>query len=130
MADPHNGFARGNGPEGADWAGDDWSRGPGPDDAMPDIDIMEYVRLLWARKWIIIGILVATVVFASAWSMTQPKLYRATTKVIVEPSSKINNNQFDAFVNYWQLDRYIADQIQVLNTERLGQRVVDRLGLA
>mgnify|MGYP002064354993 CR=1 FL=1 len=74
--------------------------------------------------------LAATVVLASAWSMTQPKLYRATTKLIVEPSAKINNNQFDAFVNYWQLDRYIADQIQVLNTERLGQRVVDRLGLA
>lgn len=130
MADPHNGYAPGVGPEGADWSGEAWVQAQGADDAMPDIDIMEYVRLLWARKWIILGILAATVVLASAWSMTQPKLYRATTKVIVEPSSKINNNQFDSFVNYWQLDRYIADQIHVLNTERLGQRVVDRLGLA
>ncbi|MCD4749505.1 MAG: polysaccharide biosynthesis tyrosine autokinase [Thermoanaerobaculales bacterium] len=116
--------------EQVDWSQSRRPEGVGFDDSMPEIDVMEYGRLLWARKWIIFGVFVATVVFASAWSMTQPKLYSARTKLIVEPSSKINNNQFDAFVNYWQLDRYIADQIQVLKTERLSQRVVDRLGLA
>lgn len=110
---------------------DGFPLGPGPrfDDGGHEIDVMEYVRLLWARRWMVAAVLVATVVLATAWSLTRPKLYQATTKVIVEPTSSINNNQFDAFVSYWQLDRYISDQVQVLETERLARRVVKRLGL-
>ena len=95
-----------------------------------EIDIMEYVGLLWSRRWLVLAVLVTTVVLATVWSVTRPNLYRATAKLIVEPTSSINNNQFDAFVSYWQLDRYITDQVQVLETERLAKRVVDRLGLA
>jgi len=95
-----------------------------------EIDIMEYVGLLWSRRWLVLAVLVTTVVLATAWSVTRPNLYRATAKLIVEPTSSINNNQFDAFVSYWQLDRYITDQVQVLETERLAKRVIDQLGLA
>ncbi|MCK5378752.1 MAG: polysaccharide biosynthesis tyrosine autokinase [Acidobacteria bacterium] len=100
------------------------------DDQGHEIDVMEYARLLWSRRWLVLAVLVATVVLATAWSVTRPKLYRAMTKLIVEPTSSINNNQFDAFVSYWQLDRYISDQVQVLETDRLAKRVVDQLGLA
>lgn len=100
------------------------------DDQGQEIDVLEYVRLLWSRRWLVLAVLLVTVVLATAWSVTRPKLYRAETKLIVEPTSSINNNQFDAFVSYWQLDRYISDQVQVLETERLANRVVARLGLA
>lgn len=100
------------------------------DDQGQEIDVMEYARLLWSRRWLVLAVLVVTVVLATAWSVTRPKLYRASTKLIVEPTSSINNNQFDAFVSYWQLDRYISDQVQVLETERLAKRVVDQLGLS
>jgi len=102
-----------------------WVDSPGD-----EIDVLEYVRLVWSRRWLILAVLVSTVVAATAWSVTRPKLYRANTKLIVEPTSSINNNQFDAFVSYWQLDRYISDQVQVLETDRLANRVVTRLGLA
>ncbi len=103
-----------------EWAGDQG----------PEVDVLEYVRLLWSRRWLVLVVLVTTVVLATAWSVTRPKLYRTSTKLIVEPTSSINNNQFDAFVSYWQLDRYISDQVQVLETERLARRVVNKLGLA
>ena len=103
----------------------EWSEEPGH-----EIDVLEYARLLWSRRWLVLAMLIITVVLASAWSVTRPKLYRAHTKLIVEPTSSINNNQFDAFVSYWQLDRYISDQVQVLETDRLARRVVDQLGLA
>lgn len=107
--------------------------GAGPagwgDDSGHDIDVLEYVRLLWSRRWLVLAVFLVTLVGVVAWSATRPKLYRATTKLIVEPTSSINNNQFDAFVSYWQLDRYISDQVQVLETDRLAKRVVRELGL-
>ncbi|HSN55336.1 MAG TPA: polysaccharide biosynthesis tyrosine autokinase, partial [Candidatus Sulfomarinibacteraceae bacterium] len=94
------------------------------------IDLMEYVRLVWARKWLVVGVLLSVVVFATAWSMTRPKLYRATTKITLQPPPQLSNNQFDLAMNWWQMDRIIADQVQILKTRALAQRVVDRLGLA
>ena len=99
-------------------------------DSEPEIDLMEYVRLVWARKWLVVGVLLSVVVFATAWSMTRPKLYRATTKITLQPPPQLSNNQFDLAMNWWQMDRIIADQVQILKTRALAQRVVDRLGLA
>lgn len=107
--------------------------GPAPswaEDAEPEIDLMEYVRLVWARKWLVLGVLVATVVFATAWSVTRPKLYRSTTRITLQPPPQLSNNQFDLAMSWWQMDRIIADQVEILKTRALAQRVVDKLGLA
>ncbi len=95
----------------------------------PEIDIMEYVRLVWAKKWLVLGVLLSIVVFATAWSMTRPKLYRASTKITLQPPPQLSNNQFDSVMNWWQMDRIIADQVEILKTRALAQRVVDTLGL-
>ncbi len=99
------------------------------EDAEPEIDVMEYARLLWAKKWLVVGALVATVVFASAWSMTRTKMYRATTKLTLQPAPQLSQNQFDMMMSWWQMDRFIADQIEVLETRQLAQRLVNRLGI-
>ena len=99
------------------------------EDAEPEIDVMEYARLLWAKKWLIVAVLVATVVFATAWSMTRTKMYRATTKLILQPAPQMSQNQFDMMMSWWQMDRFIADQIEVLKTRKLAQHLVNRLGL-
>jgi succinoglycan biosynthesis transport protein ExoP len=100
------------------------------EEAEPEIDVMEYVRLVWARKWLVLGVLVSVVVFATAWSLTRPKLYRASTKITLTPAPQLSNNQYDSVVSWYQMDRIIADQVQILKTRELAQRVVDRLGLA
>jgi len=99
------------------------------EESEPEIDIMEYARLLWAKKWLIVAVLVSTVVFASAWSMTRTKMYRATTKLTLQPAPQMSQNQFDMMMSWWQMDRFIADQIEVLQTRQLAQRLVDRLGI-
>ena len=95
----------------------------------PEIDIMEYVRLIWAKKWLVLAVLVATVVFATAWALTRPKMYRATTKITIQPPPQLSNNQFDLAMSWWQMDRIIADQVEVLGTRALAERVVQTLGL-
>jgi len=100
-----------------------------PEEAEPEIDIREYVRLVWAKKWLVLVVLVATVLFATAWSLTRPKMYRATTRITLTPTPQLSNNQFDLAMSWWQMDRIIADQVEVLKTRHLAQRVVDTLGL-
>ena len=99
------------------------------EESEPEIDVMEYARLLWAKKWLIVAVLVSTVVFASAWSMTRTKMYRATTKLTLQPAPQMSQNQFDMMMSWWQMDRFIADQIEVLQTRQLAQRLVDRLAI-
>jgi capsular exopolysaccharide synthesis family protein len=99
------------------------------DESDSEIDIMEYARLLWAKKWIIVAVLLATVVLATAWAMTRTKMYRATTKLTLQPAPQLSQNQLDLMMSWWQMDRFIADQIEVLQTRQLAQRLVDRLGL-
>ncbi|MFV2073702.1 MAG: GumC family protein [Thermoanaerobaculales bacterium] len=95
----------------------------------PEIDVREYVRLVWGKKWLVIGVLLTTVIFATAWALTRPKMYRATTKITLTPPPQLSNNQFDLAMSWWQMDRIIADQVEILKTHDLAQRVVDTLGL-
>ena len=95
----------------------------------PELNVMDYAHLVWAHKWLVVGVLAATVVLAGAWSMTRPKLYRAESKITLHPAPQLTQNQLDMWMSWWQMDRFIADQIQVLQTRSLAQRVVDRLGL-
>ena len=53
---------------------------------------MEYVRLVWAKKWLVLAVLLATVVFATAWAMTRPKMYRATTKLTLQPAPQLSRD--------------------------------------
>ena len=106
-------------PYGAQWA----------EEAEPEIDVMEYVRLVWAKKWLVLAVLVATIVFATSWALTRPKMYRASTKITIQPPPQLSNNQFDLAMSWWQMDRIIADQVEVLGTRALAERVVNTLGL-
>jgi len=106
-------------PYGSAWA----------EEAEPEIDIMEYVRLVWAKKWLVLAVLVATIVFATTWALTRPEMYRASTKITIQPPPQLSNNQFDLAMSWWQMDRIIADQVEVLRTRALAERVVNKLGL-
>ncbi len=97
-------------PYGSSWA----------EESEPEIDVMEYVRLVWAKKWLVLGVLVATVAFATAWSLTRPKMYRASTKIALQPPPQLSNNQFDMAMSWYQMDRIIADQVEILKTRELA----------
>jgi capsular exopolysaccharide synthesis family protein len=98
-------------------------------DGEPEINVMEYVQLVWRHRWLIVGVVVACVVLGGAWSLTRPKMYRSSSKVALQASPQTGTSQFDSFLNYWQMDRYIKDQVQVLRTRQLATRVANRLGL-
>jgi len=98
-------------------------------DQEPEFRIMEYVNLIWIRKWVLVWVFLATVTLGLARALTQPKLYRSVARIALLPSPQLSKTDVDSMMNFWQMDRYIADQVQVFQTRQLAQRVVDRLGL-
>ena len=59
------------------------------EEAESDINVMDYVRLIWARKWIVIGVAIAVVLLGTAWGLTQKKMYRAETKITIYPAPQL-----------------------------------------
>jgi len=99
------------------------------DDGEPEIHVMEYVNLVWAHRWLVLAVVVVTMLLAGAWAFTRPNLYRATTMIALEQSPQIIRNQLSSGPTWWEMERYLQDQVQVLRTYRLARRVADRLGL-
>jgi capsular exopolysaccharide synthesis family protein len=89
---------------------------------------MEYVSLVWSHRWMVLVVLAVTVAGTATWAFTQPKRYRAKVKIAIDSTPKIATNSIFG-TNWWEMERFILDQVQVLKTEMLAQRVVDRLSL-
>lgn len=106
-------------PQAAEW-----------DDAEPSIDLMEYAHLIWNQRWIVIGVAVVVVILAAAWSLTRPKMYQASATIILQPSPNLTNNAVEGAMNWYQMDRIIANQVQILTTRSLAERTARELGLA
>jgi hypothetical protein len=105
----------------------DWERGDQEVEHGPEV--MEYVVLVWAHRWMVVATLALVVLAAGLWTVTRPKLFRSMAKVAVQPSPQLSQNTVEAYLNYWEMDRFILDQVEVLQTRQLAQRVVDKLGL-
>jgi uncharacterized protein involved in exopolysaccharide biosynthesis len=48
-----------------------------------EIDLLEYWRIIWKKRWLIIGIAFAAAVLAAGYSLTLPNIYRA--EVVIAP---------------------------------------------
>ncbi len=96
----------------------------------PEINVLEYLHLLWNQRWLILAVFLVCLVLAGAWSFTRPKRYTAVTKLTVERSPRIMKDAAASFYGWWEMDRIIADQVEILKSRRLAKRVVEKLGLA
>ncbi len=107
-------------PQEAGW----WAEEP-----EPEINLMEYVHLLWAQKWLVVGVTAVLLALAGAWAFTRPKLYTAKVQLAFESTPQVIKDTAIGRLNPWEMDRYIQNQMEVLRTRRLAKRVADKLGL-
>ncbi len=100
------------------------------------VDPMTYVRVLIRRKWIILGVLVATLASVALYTLRQPRIYKATASLIIDLNAPrfLENSQVQEVVetgtgSYWFSKEYFETQYKVLVSRAVSQRVVDKLGL-
>ena len=92
------------------------------------MNFTQFLLILNARKWIILGVLLATVAVTTLVSLLLPKEYTATTTLIIDSKSK------DPFTGQLlpsqMFPGYMATQIDVINSSQVASRVVRDLKLA
>ena len=102
---------------------------------MTPLNVMRFVRAFWRRKWVVLGVAVLLTGLAALQAMRQPKVYAASTSLIIDVAaprvldSDVKEVMGDERSNYWFNKEYYATQNQVITSRAVATRVVEKLGL-
>lgn len=92
------------------------------------MNFIQFLLILNARKWVILGVLLLTVAVTAAVSLLLPKEYTAMATLIIDSKSK------DAITGQLlpsqMFPGYMATQIDIINSSQVASRVVRDLKLA
>jgi capsular exopolysaccharide synthesis family protein len=100
-----------------------------------EIDLLEYVRIVLKRKWILVTFAACLMALAAVLSFTRTPLYRATATLLIdEPGTSLINIQdvlnAGAYYRSDYLGTYFNTQLRLLTSRSLAERVSKKLNLA
>jgi capsular exopolysaccharide synthesis family protein len=95
-----------------------------------DLTLRDYGRVVLRRKWIVVAAVAAALLGALVMSLLQDPIYRAEAQMLVEPRASAAVFEEDPTLNVQNLERAIQTEIEVLEGERVRDRVREDLGLA
>lgn len=89
------------------------------------MSLLQFLRILFARRAIIIATVLSCFIVASVTAFSLPKVYTATSRLMLGGSNPLNNGPDDR-----SFGGYAQTQMQLVTDYRTAGRVVDALGLA
>ena len=100
-----------------------------------EVDLLEYVRVVLKRKWVLVTFATVLVALAAVLSFTKTPLYRATATLLIdEPGASLLNIQdvlnAGAYYRSDYLGTYFNTQLRLLTSRSLAERVAKKLNLA
>ena len=98
--------------------------GPGQEEPLP---ILEYVQLLWYRKWTILAITILVGVAGWVWVNQQTPVYRAQSTIMLGSPMGITSPEM-MWVAYFNKLK-APDEIEVLKSRSLAEQLVKSLDL-
>ncbi|MDP2265488.1 MAG: chain length determinant protein EpsF [Thiobacillus sp.] len=91
------------------------------------MNLTQFLLILYARKWVVLGVLLLTVAVVAAVSLLLPKEYTATATMIVDSKSK--DPLSGQLLPSQMFPGYMATQIDIINSSRVASKVVAELNL-
>ncbi|WIG95068.1 polysaccharide biosynthesis tyrosine autokinase [Myxococcus sp. SDU36] len=98
--------------------------------------LMQHVRAVWRRKWVVLGVAVVVLALTAAHTLRQPKVYSASASLIIDVMAprfldgEVKEVMGEERSNYWFNKEYYATQSQIITSRAVAGRVVDKLGLS
>ncbi len=92
------------------------------------MSLTQLARVLWARKLVILAMVLVLLVPAIAASVMAPKIYLARATIIVD--AKGTDPVTGATLPTLLLPGYISTQVDIIRSQNVALKVVDSLGLA
>jgi succinoglycan biosynthesis transport protein ExoP len=100
---------------------------PGEEEAGPGFDYMEYLRIFYKRKWLILSIAVAFVVLATVRNLMEVPVYTSTARLQIDHESTIvESGRISSEGSSWE---FMHTQYQLLRGRTTAERVVAKLRL-
>jgi chain length determinant protein EpsF len=90
------------------------------------VGLSQYLRIVWARKWLVLGIFLVVAAGGIAYTLLMPRQYTAETSLIVDLRI---DPALGALAPALAAPSYMATQIEVLRSERVASRAVKILGV-
>ena len=88
--------------------------------------VSQYLRILWARKWLVLGLFVLVAAAGVAITLTMPRQYTAQTSLVVDIRI---DPALGALAPALASPSYMQTQIEILKSERVASRAVKILGV-
>ena len=90
------------------------------------MNLLQYLRILWARKWIVLILTVLIGASGTAYVLTLPKMYTAETSLLIEMRI---DPALGALAPALAAPSYMGTQVEILRSERVASRAVKILGV-
>jgi capsular exopolysaccharide synthesis family protein len=101
---------------------------PPPSDSGDDVHVLDIMRMLYRRRWLMTAVIAAAVAAAAAYNHFATPIYEARARLLLEPNSPevvpFRTNTEDQ----GRLDYYIT-QLEVLRSRALGRKTLEELHL-
>jgi len=99
-----------------------------------EIDVLEYVRVVLKRKWVLVTFAAVLIALAAVLSFTTTPLYRATATLLIdEPGASLLNIQdvlnAGAYYRTDYMGTYFNTQLRLLTSRSLAERVAKKINL-
>ena len=86
----------------------------------------QYLQVVWARKWLVLGLLVLVSTAGIVTTMLLPRQYTAESTMVVEMRI---DPVLGALAPSLAAPGYMATQIEIIRSERVASRVVQMMGI-
>jgi Mrp family chromosome partitioning ATPase/capsular polysaccharide biosynthesis protein len=90
--------------------------------------LRDYVRVLWLRKWLIVTIVIIFVLGALAYSLTRPKVYQASARMMYSPPTNVDNPGSASSVDVNTLTIQLQSVGNSINSSRVRETAESELG--
>lgn len=92
------------------------------------MNFSRFKNILFSRKWLVLGVLGATVLSVLGVSLVLPKQYMATTSVIIDQSSAdpVTGSTLPVLL----MTGYMATQVEIIASHNVARKVVEKLNLS
>ncbi|MFW6055052.1 MAG: Wzz/FepE/Etk N-terminal domain-containing protein, partial [Thermodesulfobacteriota bacterium] len=94
-----------------------------------EVHLLDYVRVLRKRKWIILTCFVLVVMVTAYTTLTQTPIYRGTTKIVIEKKNPNVVSVEEVFALDATSTDYYQTQYEILKSRTIARGVIERLNL-
>src|SRR5262245_36017608 len=100
-----------------------------PRDEQDGVHLLDYWRVIVARRWTVIAVLFTVVVVTLIWSFKQTPIYRAHTAIQIDRENPNLLSFKDVYEVESSTDDTLRTQFEVLKSRSLARRVIQELRL-